>query len=116
MSIFYGCIDFLKSVLAYHVGFPGGMSSKEPTCQCRRCKRRGFDPWVGEIPWRRPEQPTPVFLPMTSHETEEPGGLSSTGWQRVRHDRSDLAHTAYCVPGEKTGSLYSKMLVVLIFG
>jgi len=25
-------------------GFPGGTSGKEPTCQCRRRKRHGFDP------------------------------------------------------------------------
>ena len=30
------------------------------SCQCRR---HGFDPWVGKIPWRRAWQPTPVFLP-----------------------------------------------------
>ena len=24
---------------------------------------RGFNPWVGKIPWRRKSQPTPVFLP-----------------------------------------------------
>ena len=29
--------------------FPGGTSGKESTCQCRRCKRCGFDPWVGKI-------------------------------------------------------------------
>ena len=40
---------------------------KEPTCQCRRRKRHGFDPWVGKIPWRRAWQPTPVFLPGESH-------------------------------------------------
>ena len=34
-------------------GFPGGTSCKEPSCQCRRCKRHGSDPWVGKIPWRR---------------------------------------------------------------
>ena len=27
-----------------------GMCGKEPTCQCRRCKRCGFDPWVGKDP------------------------------------------------------------------
>ena len=43
--------------------FPDGASGKEPTCQCRRCHRRGFDPWVGKIPSRRAWQPTPVFLP-----------------------------------------------------
>ena len=25
-------------------------SSKEPTCQCKRCKRHRFDPWMGKIP------------------------------------------------------------------
>ena len=44
-------------------GFPGGTSGKESTCQCRRCKRCGCDPWVRKIPWRRTRQPTPVFLP-----------------------------------------------------
>ena len=34
-------------------GFPGGSSGKEPTCQCRRYKRHGLDPWVRRIPWRR---------------------------------------------------------------
>ena len=28
-----------------------------------QCRRPGFDPWVGNIPWRRKWQPTPVFLP-----------------------------------------------------
>ena len=44
-------------------GFPGGASGKGPTCQCRRCKRRWFYPWVGNIPWRMSWQPTTVFLP-----------------------------------------------------
>ena len=35
------------------LGFPGGTSGKEPTGQGRRCKRHGFDLWVGKIPWRR---------------------------------------------------------------
>ena len=29
---------------------------------CLQCRRPGFDPWVGMIPWRRKWQPTPVFL------------------------------------------------------
>ena len=36
-----------------YTGFPGTTSSKEPTCQCRRCKRHGFDPWVRKIPRKR---------------------------------------------------------------
>ena len=35
--------------------------------------------WVGEIPWRRAWQPTPVFLSGESPWTEEPGGLQSMG-------------------------------------
>ena len=42
--------------------FLGGSDGKESTCQCRRHKRHGFDPWVGKIPWRRKGQPTTVFL------------------------------------------------------
>ena len=44
-------------------GFPSGASDKEPTCQCRRCKRCRFNLWVRKIPWRRARQPTQVFLP-----------------------------------------------------
>ena len=32
-------------------------SSKESTCQCRRCE---FDPWVGKILWSRKWQSTPM--------------------------------------------------------
>ena len=31
---------------------PGGARGKEPTCQCKRCKRHGFSPWVRKIPGR----------------------------------------------------------------
>ena len=31
-------------------GFLDGTSGKEPVCQCRRHKRRRFDPWVGRSP------------------------------------------------------------------
>ena len=34
------------------MGFPGGTSRKEPTCQCRRVKRCRFNPWVGRSPGR----------------------------------------------------------------
>ena len=48
--------------LDYKVGFPGGASGKVSDCQCRRCKRCGFHPWMGKIPWRRAWFPTQVFL------------------------------------------------------
>ena len=67
-------------------GFPDGASGKEPACQCRRCKRHEFNPFAGKIPWRRAQQPIPVFLPGGRIPwTEEPGVLESIGSQRVRH-------------------------------
>jgi len=48
-------------------GFPGGASSKESACHYSRGKRYGLSSWLGKIPWSRPWQPTPVFLPGESH-------------------------------------------------
>ena len=42
--------------------FSSGASGKESVCQCRRLRRRGFDPWVGKISGRRKWQPILVFL------------------------------------------------------
>ena len=39
--------------LSFSKGFPGGTTGKESICQCRRCKRQGFDPWVRKKPWGR---------------------------------------------------------------
>ena len=38
------------SPLRGHKSFPGGSTSKGPSCQCRRHKRCSFNPWVGKIP------------------------------------------------------------------
>ena len=48
-------------------GLPGGISGKEPACQCRRRKRHGFDPWVEKIHWKSKWQLNPVFFPGKSH-------------------------------------------------
>ena len=37
-------------MVSIYLGFPGGAGCKESACQCRRLKRRGFDPWIGEDP------------------------------------------------------------------
>ena len=68
------------------MGFPCGDGGKEPACQCRRHKRCGFNPWVRKIPWRRAGQPTPIFLPKESPETDEPDKLQSIGSEKVRRD------------------------------
>ena len=48
-------------------GFPSGSAGEESVCQCRRHRRRGVDPWVGKIPWRREQRPSLVFLPGKFH-------------------------------------------------
>ena len=57
-------------------------SGKETACQCRR---PGFCPWVGKIPWRREWRPTPVFLPGKSH-----GQRSLVGYSPWGHKESDM--------------------------
>ena len=65
-------------------GLPRWLSGKESACQCRRCRRHGFDPWVGKIPWRRAWQTTPVFLPGKFH-----GQRSLVGYRPWGHKESD---------------------------
>ena len=45
-----------------------GTSGKELSCQCRRCKRLGFNTWIRKITRRRKQPPTPVFLPGKFHK------------------------------------------------
>ena len=51
---------------------------------CLQCRRPGFDPWVGKIPWRREWQPTPVFLPGGYY-----GRKSLAGCSLCDHKESD---------------------------
>ena len=60
-------------------GFRGGASGKEPACQCRRHRRRRFDPWVGKVPRSRKWQPTSVFLSGKSHGQRDLAGYSPSG-------------------------------------
>ena len=45
--------------------------------------RRGFDPWVGNIPWGSAWQPTPVFLPRKSHGQRSLVGYSPIHFSSV---------------------------------
>ena len=63
--------------------FLGDASDKELTCQCRRYKRRRFNPWIGKIPWRRAWQPTSVFLPGDSHGQRSLVGYSPEGQKEL---------------------------------
>ena len=67
------------------MSFPVDASSKESACQCRRCLRHGFDPWVRKIPCRKKQQLTLVFLPGKFH-----GGKSLVGYSPWGHKESAL--------------------------
>ena len=66
------------TLLIIQEGLPRWLSGKESACQCRRCR---FNPWVGEIPWRRKWQPTPVFLPEKFNGQKSVMELLSVGSQ-----------------------------------
>ena len=55
MSLLFNTLSIVN------IGFINGSVGKKSACQCRRCKRGGFNPWVGKITWRRNLQPNSVF-------------------------------------------------------
>ena len=69
--------------LSIHKIFPGGVSGKEPACQCRRCRRHRFHPWPGKTPWRRAWQPTPAFLPGEAHGQRSLAGCIPLGHKEL---------------------------------
>ena len=73
------CVWLISFSIILFGSIPSGTGGKEATCQCRRYKRLGFDPWVGKIPWRRTRQPIPVFLHGESHGQRNQMSYSSWG-------------------------------------
>ena len=74
------------NVVASHI-FPGGPYGKSV---CLQCGRLGFDPWVGEIPWRRKWQPTLVLLPGKSYGWRSLVGY--TPWSNKELDTTEWLH------------------------
>ena len=70
---------------------PRWHSGKESTCQFRRCKRSGFDLWVGKIPWSRKWQPTTVFCLKHSMDRRAWQDLPR-GWKEM-HTEHTHTHT-----------------------
>ena len=58
------------------LGLPWWLRGKEI---CLQCRRPGFNPWVGKIPWRRAWLPTPVYLPGEFHGWKSLTGYSPWG-------------------------------------
>ena len=68
LSLFFVCViltyfywNIFDMQHCVYVSLPRWLSGKEFTCQCRRCKRCGFYPWVRKIPWSRKWQPANFF-------------------------------------------------------
>ena len=66
--------ETISIFLLLHMYFLG--SGKEPTCQCKICRRCGFDRWVGKIPWRRALAAHSSILAWRSPWPEEPDGFA----------------------------------------
>ena len=67
-------LQLSKIKLCHILGFQGGASGKKPACQCVGDMRRGFDHWVGKMPWRSERLPTPVFWLREFHGLYSPWG------------------------------------------
>ena len=89
-----------------HGMYPRWYNGKESTYPSRRHKRRRFHPWIGEIPWRRKWQPTPVASPGKFYGQEglgsySPGGgkvldmTEHTGTHEACHAKSELSRQSW---------------------
>ena len=70
------------------MSFPGGSDSRI----CSQCGRPRFDPWIRKISWRRNDYPL-HYSCLENSVDREPGGLHSTGSERVRHDWTSNSFT-----------------------
>ena len=73
------CIHTHTHTHTYIYGTEGYVCVAQMERICLQCKRRGFNLWVGKIPWRRKWQPTLVFLPGEFHGQRNLAGYSSWG-------------------------------------
>ena len=93
--------DLAAAAAAYiSLGLPIWLSGKESACQCRQSRRRGFDPWVRKIPWKRSWQPTPVFLLWKSHGQRSLVGYSQWGPKESNTIQQLSMHTCISLPGQ----------------
>ena len=81
----YKCqrVRILSDKIKEYICGSSGKESSLNAIDCLQYRRPRFGSWVRKIPWRRKQQPTPVFLPGESQRTEEPGGLQSMGLQEL---------------------------------
>ena len=65
-TFFFSVLFIWFVFVLYHI--QQWLGGKESACQCRR---HGFDPWIGKIPWRRTWQPTSVSAEVQPRQDQE---------------------------------------------
>ena len=78
-NISFLCIPFIAISYVFY-GLPWGLRWERICLQCRRPR---FDPWVGNIPWKREWLPTPVFFPGEFHGQRSLAGYSPWGHKEL---------------------------------
>ena len=82
---------------------PRWLSGKESFCQCRRHR---FDPWIGEIHWRKKWQLSLVFFPRKSHGLRSLVGNSP--WSHKESNTTYCLGTHSCIPLLSNTSIFNK--------
>jgi len=103
-------IWYIQRVKRETLELPRWLCDKESACQCRR---RGFDPWVRKVPWRRKWQPTPVFLLGRFSGQRSLVGDSSWGHKELDMTEHTCVHksqTYLTITGQKTCVFFSRIL------
>ena len=75
---------------------------------CLQCRRHGFDPWVGKIPWRRTWQPTPVFWRILENSMDR-GAWRATVHGAAKSQTQLSMHTCWHWPAPRHGVVVGVM-------
>ena len=70
---------------------------KSPLARCRRCRRHGFNPWVGKVPWGRTWHPAPIFSPGKFHGQRSLVDYSPWGHKESSTTEYACMHAHMCI-------------------
>ena len=85
-------LHFISIITVWYIGSSQvSLVVKNPPASASRWKRHRFNPWIRKMPWRRVQQPTPVFLPGESHGQKSLVDYSR--WGRREMDTTEQVNT-----------------------
>ena len=115
-AFYWNILNLKRGTMTYHLakvighcGLPAWLSGKESTSQCRRWKKREFDPWAGKIALEKEMATHSSILTRRIPWTEEPGGWKSMGSQR---SQTQLINLTTPLDTINTSALYGTHLGV----